>query len=140
MTHHAIATKKRRERPEEAVHRFAVQLLKLNGVKGLIFYHCPNGEVRSRVTAAILVGLGVRRGVADLCLVLPGGRAAFLELKAPKGRSSPEQKVFRTDAEAAGALYAVATTSDEVQAVLSSWGALRRSIRPSEAATLRAAE
>lgn len=137
MTLHAIARKKPRSRPEQGLHRFTIQLLKLNGAKGVLFYHCPNGESRSRLIGAILAGLGVLPGVADICLVLPGGRAAFLELKAPGGRPLPSQRAFRPAAEAAGALYAIASTPEAVQAVLAGWGALRE---PSHALAREAAE
>jgi len=42
-------------------------------------------------TGAILSGMGVKPGVADLALVLPGGRPGFLELKSRKGRLSPRR-------------------------------------------------
>ena len=140
MTHHAIALKQPRQHKEEDLQRYAVQLLKLCGVRELVWFHVPNGEARSKVTGARLKALGVRPGVADFAMTLPGGRSAYLELKAPAGRPSPEQRVFRSDAEAAGALYAIARTPEEVESILAGWGALRRSVRPSEAAMLRAAE
>lgn len=140
MTHHAIHLKDPRPHREEDLQRYVVQLLKLCAVRGLVSFAVPNGEARSKVTGARLKGLGVRPGVADFALVLPGGRAAFLELKTPTGRPSPEQRVFRADAEAAGALYAIARTPEEVQTILSSWGVLRRSIRLSGDQVLEAAE
>jgi hypothetical protein len=69
--------------------------------------------------------MGVRRGVADICLVLPGGAAAFLELKAPGGVLSPEQLLFQQSCEWAGAPYAVARSLDEAVEILRDWGALR---------------
>jgi len=140
MTHHAITLKEERPAREEDLQRYTVQLLKFCGARELVWFHVPNGEARSKVTGARLKALGVRPGVADFAMTLPGGRSAYLELKTPKGRPSPEQKVFRSDAETAGALYAIARTPEEVQATLSAWGALRRSMTPSEITTLRAAE
>lgn len=140
MTHHAIHLKDPRQHREEDLQRYVVQLLKLCAVRGLVHFHCPNGEARSKVTGARLKGLGVRPGVADFCFVLPGGRAAFLELKTPTGRPSSEQRVFRADVEGAGAMYAIARTPEQVQEVLGAWGALRRSVRPSEEKALEAAE
>jgi hypothetical protein len=58
-------------------------------------------------------------------MVLPGGRAAYLELKSRKGRLSPAQLEFRAACLAAGALYAVARSTDEAIEVLRSWGAVR---------------
>lgn len=140
MTFHAVARKTPRKRPEQDLHRFVVQLLKFSAVKHLVHFHVPNGEARSKLTGAILNGLGVRAGVADFVFVLPGGRAAFLELKDKAGWISQPQRAFRADVEAAGALYAIARTPEEVQAILGSWGAIRRNVRPSEAKELEAAE
>lgn len=125
---------------EDDLHRYAVQLLKLCGQRDVLYFHVPNGGLRTKRTGGYLKALGVRPGVADFALVLPGGRAAFLELKTPTGRASPEQRVFRSDAEAAGALYAIARTPEEVEATLAGWGALRRLAKPSEGPALRAAE
>lgn len=107
------------------LHRSVIQLLQFNGTRGLIYYHCPNGEHRSKRTGARLKAMGVRPGVADICLVLPGGTAAFLELKSAKGRTSTEQRVFRADCESVGAKYAVAASIEAAAEELSAWGALR---------------
>jgi hypothetical protein len=104
---------------------FVTQLLKFNAAKGVIFYAVPNGEYRSKRTLAKLKGMGVRAGVADIALVLPGGKAAFLELKSLRGYPSPAQRVFRADVEATGALYAIARTREEATLILAEWGALR---------------
>jgi hypothetical protein len=110
---------------EYRLQYFVTQLLKFNAAKGVIFYAVPNGEYRSKRTLAKLKGMGVRAGVADIAFVLPGGRAAFLELKSLRGYPSPEQRVFRADVEATGALYAIARTQEEVTDILNSWGVLR---------------
>lgn len=110
---------------EFELQRAVVDLLRVNATRGVIFFHCPNGELRSRRTGARLKAMGVRPGVGDLCLVLPGGHAAFLELKAAAGRMSPEQRVFRADCETIGAFYEVASSPEQAAAVLSQWGALR---------------
>ena len=110
---------------EFELQRFTVQLLSLNAKRDCVWFAVPNGEYRSKRTGARLKAMGVRRGVADLAFTLPGGRAAYLELKSPTGRPSQEQREFRADAEAAGALYAVASTPEQVTGVLASWGALR---------------
>lgn len=125
MTHHAIARKDPRQASEMGLHMFTAQLLRLQCAKGVVWYHVPNGEARSKATGAKLKCMGVRPGVGDFALVLAGGKAAFLELKRPGGRPSAEQRLFRADAETAGALYAVASTPEQAQDILASWGALR---------------
>lgn len=115
------------------VHRFAVQLLNLKGVKNLIFFHVPNGEQRSKRTGARLKAMGVVRGVSDLVLIIPSQptpRVVFLEIKDAKGRLSVDQKIFRQRAEDAGVDFLIASSSDEVVAQLAKCGALRR--RPTE--------
>lgn len=57
------------------------------------FMHPPNGGQRNVIVAAQLKRAGVRRGVPDLWF--PQRRGGFcglaMELKAPKGRVTPEQ-------------------------------------------------
>lgn len=54
----------------------------------------PNGGRRDAVTGARLKAEGVRAGVPDLCLPYPSGRwhGLYIELKAPGGSASPEQR------------------------------------------------
>lgn len=94
-------------RPEQAIQRAAVQYLRLMENLGeLTFFHVPNGGRRSKVEAGIFKGLGVRAGVPDLVLLFPGGRTAFIELKAEGGRLSTSQRAFRNTVEYLGFPYA----------------------------------
>ncbi len=56
-------------------------------------HHSPNGGARNAVTGARLKNLGVRRGFPDLTLWLPRGgfHGLAVELKAAKGKPTPEQ-------------------------------------------------
>ena len=56
------------------------------------------------------------RGVSDI-IVVHVGRPYFLEVKRPKSYQSPEQKEFQKRAEAAGALYAVVGSIEDVEAL-----------------------
>jgi len=62
-------------------------------------FHIPNGGRRSRVEAAILIGLGVRSGVPDVCLpVSRGGYGAlWIEMKARRedGGKAPTKNQYR---------------------------------------------
>lgn len=120
-----VQQKTRRNDIEFKTQCAIVQLLKLNTVAGCIYFHPANGESRSARTGARLKLMGVRPGVADIALVLPDGRAAFLEVKAPKEYQSPVQRVFEKDLSISGAPYAVVRSVDEAHAVLKSWGAVR---------------
>lgn len=68
-------------------------------------FSVPNGGYRSARTAGVMKSEGVRRGVWDLFLPVPMGHHSglFIEMKAGKGRLSPEQKLFR---ESVGESYA----------------------------------
>jgi len=52
-------------------------------------------------------------GRADL-LVVFGGHAVFVEIKAPDGRQSDKQKVFEQRVNAAGAVYVLARSLEDV--------------------------
>jgi hypothetical protein len=56
----------------------------------------PNGGARNAVTGAILKREGVRKGIPDLMLVKRNKdySGLFIELKAPKGIPTKEQKEF----------------------------------------------
>lgn len=116
-------------RPEQELQRAVVELLGYAAAPGVIWYAVPNGGWRSKSEAAIFAGLGVKPGVADFALVLPGGQAAFLELKSAKGRLSPAQEAFAESCATAGALWAVARDIDEAIEALRGWGAVRISGR-----------
>ena len=70
-------------------------------------------------------GDSLRAGVADLCVMMPGGRTGWLELKQARGRQSDAQRVFQALCERFGHAYALARDLDEAIAVLKSWGALK---------------
>ena len=87
----------------------------------------PNGGARSAVTGARLKAEGVRRGVPDLFLAQPrmlwerpGCDSAvqfyaglWLEIKTPKGRTTPEQEAFMDRQSARGYCCRVARSVDE---------------------------
>jgi hypothetical protein len=109
---------------EFQLQRYVIDLLAVCGRRDIIFYHCPNGEYRTPKTGERLKAMGVRAGVADLCLVVRG-KALFLELKVARGRLSPEQWAFRETAVAAGVAYEVARTPEQAKGILAAWGVLR---------------
>jgi len=71
----------------------------------------------------VVVGLGGRtykfrsvtqRGVADRVVCLPDGTTWFIELKAPKGRLSPLQRLFADQMKELGQRYACLWTKEQI--------------------------
>ena len=109
-------------RPEQAIQRAAMRYLGLLEIQGrLLAFHVGNGGYRRRTEAAILKGLGVRAGVADIVIVLPGGRVGFIELKAPGGRLSEAQRGFRDSVRDLGAVWGICSSVDSVQDLVQRW-------------------
>ena len=116
----------RQNRPEERLQRAVVQWLNLTGVDAL-WFAVPNQKGgRSTVEQMVLVTLGLKAGVADLCFVLRDGRAAFIELKSEGGALNQDQLAFEADCSARGIPYAVCRSIPEVQGTLDGWGVLCR--------------
>jgi hypothetical protein len=73
----------RRRTPEADTQRAIVKALRVVLPKGSIVHHAANevssGDRRGKLRQAILVGMGVHPGFADL-IVLSGGRVLFLEV------------------------------------------------------------
>lgn len=82
-----------------------------------VFWHTPNGGLRSKREAAKLRAMGTLPGVPDLILICepPGPCLAFLEIKAPGAYLSFEQRSFRHAVEGMGAPYWVVRSIDEVR-------------------------
>ena len=59
-------------------------------------FHIPNGGKRSKIEAARFKAMGVQAGIPDLFLPVPRGKyhGLFIEMKAPKGRTSAAQNVW----------------------------------------------
>lgn len=88
-------------------------------------FACANAGRRSQRTGARMKAEGLMPGVADLCIMLPHGQAAWLELKTIKGRQSVEQKGFEARCIRLGHPYCLARTLDEAVVFLKMVGALR---------------
>jgi hypothetical protein len=119
----------KRTYPERAIQTAIVKALKkYSRPQSCFWYAIPNGGKRDVITAARLKAEGVQPGAPDLGFVLPFGLAAFLEIKAEKGRQSVSQEFIEKQINALGGRYAVAHSVDEAWGVLAAWGVL-----PSEA-------
>lgn len=105
-----------------------VAQLRLICRRDVVFFHCPNGELRDKRTAAKLKAMGTLPGVADLVFVWCDGgvlKNLYLELKAPKRTMSPEQMVFCDRVIDAGADYQTADNIDAALQILRWHGLLK---------------
>lgn len=116
---------KRRGTPEADLQRAVVVALRFALPKGAIVHHCANEVTetgpRGARRQAILVGMGVFPGFADL-IVLCDGRVLFLELKSAKGRLSPAQEGFRNAVLALGFDWALVRNLDDALGALADHG------------------
>ncbi|HEY8948473.1 MAG TPA: VRR-NUC domain-containing protein [Rhizomicrobium sp.] len=108
----------RARRKEEQDLQIAVAgMLDLIRLPEWIFFHVPNGGVRSKAEAAILKAMGVKAGVHDIVIIWRG-RCIVIELKAPDGKLSKAQKDWAVEALLAGVVIFEARSMKEVLAIL----------------------
>ena len=124
---------KRRGTPEADLQRSVVTALKFALPKTAIIHHCANEVTepgpRGAKRQAILVGMGVHPGFADL-MVLCDSRVLFLELKSLKGRLSPNQEAFRDTVLAQGFGWALVRSVDDALGALADNGFASRAQLP----------
>lgn len=115
----------RRSTPEADAQRAIVQALRFALPRDAIVHHCANEvtEVgpRGARRQAILVGMGVHAGFADL-IVISGGRVLFLEVKSQTGRLRKSQEVFRDHVTTQGFGWALVRSVDDALGALADNG------------------
>lgn len=115
----------RRSTPEADAQRAIVQALRFALPRDAIVHHCANEVTdagpRGARRQAILVGMGVHAGFADL-IVISGGRALFLEVKSQTGRLRNSQEVFRDTVVTQGFGWALVRTVDDALGALADHG------------------
>ena len=90
---------------EFVIHAALVEYIRWFRQAGVVFFHSPNGEERTKSVnpktgktycpgGTRLQRMGVRKGVPDL-VILHSCRIMGLEVKEPDGTLSREQKEFR---------------------------------------------
>lgn len=121
---------RKNDNPEERLQRDVVRYLDLALPEGCgVFWSATMNGVRvSPVIRSRLKASGVRPGVYDLLFVvlwnvgsLKAGDTYHLELKAPKGQPTPEQKLLMAALRPAGR-GEYARSVEEVCAILTEWG------------------
>lgn len=131
-------------RPEEKLHRAAVEYLRATLPKPWICWHTPNGGGRSKAEAGILKAMGVLAGMPDLFVLGPrigswydkpiGPELIAIEFKAPPKplksggvskavpRLSPAQRARQADLGACGVPYLVIDDMAEMVQALKALG------------------
>jgi hypothetical protein len=108
----SVAKKKRKHSSEEA----DIQSEFFNQVKIFfpripekLLFAIPNGGSRNKLEAINLKRQGVKRGVADVLLLIPrcGFASLCLEFKTKTGKQSDDQKEFQEQAENCGSKYVI---------------------------------
>ena len=126
----------RRSTPEADLQRAVVHALRFALPRTAIIHHCANEVTeagsRGAKRQAILVGMGVHAGFADLT-VLSEGRVLFMELKAPKGSLRPHQEAFRDAVLAQDFGWALVRNLDDALGALADHGFTSR-VRPARRA------
>lgn len=79
--------------------------------------HFPAGESRSAITGARLKRMGLQKGWPDF-LIIHDGKLVGLELKAGKGKASPEQTAVGDAFVANGFSWQIVRSLEEVERVL----------------------
>jgi hypothetical protein len=114
---------RRRAQPEQLIQRALVERLAWQKPAGVWFCHVANGGYRRPTEAAIMAGMGVRRGAPDLLFIVDG-RMYGLELKSEHGRLSPAQRECHEEIRKAGGVVGVASDVEQAVTLLQAWGIL----------------
>lgn len=77
-----------------------------------LFFRIKN-EGLNNISGARDKAMGLVAGVADMCLLLPNGRACFIEFKSDKGRQSDKQKHFESIVKMRGCEYFVVNSKEK---------------------------
>ena len=79
------------------------------GLPDKLLFSVPNGGSRNKIEAKNMKRQGIKKGVADVILLVPkkGFASLCLEFKTKTGKQSDEQKEFQRQAESCGSKYVV---------------------------------
>lgn len=126
----AARTNGRLDNPSEhVIQTRLVDYLAYAARPDVYYFAIPNQANRGIYNATKMKAEGLRSGVADLCFMLPGGRAGWLEMKKPGGSLSATQKKFRDICASLGHHWALAKSVDEAIEILTKWDALKPAYR-----------
>lgn len=112
----------KRNHPEDAIQKTVVEWLQVMENLGRLTYFAIANKPRNAASGAREKQLGSRAGTPDLCILAKAHIPLFIEMKAPKGRTSFEQvsAMHRLDT-VGGAVCVVCRSPDDVREVVSRW-------------------
>jgi hypothetical protein len=87
--------------------------------RGVFCWNNPTGAAQTAPGRWVSFG---KKGSADIIGILPGGRFLAVEVKAPQGRLSAEQREFLERVSALGGMAVVAKSAADVDAALRAGG------------------
>ena len=120
---------RKRGTPEADIQRAIVSALRFVLPSGSIVHHAANEVTQAGQAGAkrqaILVGMGVTPGFADL-IVLSQGKVLFLEVKSATGSLRPAQEAFRDTVQAQGFPWALVRSIEDALGALSEAGMVTR--------------
>ena len=122
--------KKKRQHEESHFQQQVVAMLRAHGV---FCFSVPNGVKLKKSSAKIAKAEGLLAGVADLIVLLSGGRTLFIEFKNPNktGAQSKDQREFQKTVETLGFNYVIWDNWIQVQDFINSYNSCKcRDIMP----------
>jgi hypothetical protein len=101
-------------------HHIQIQVKQYLDWNNYEFFAVPNGSARHIIIAKKLKAEGVKSGVADIFICLGNEKfhGLFIEVKAPKGYQSPNQKEFEIRVKKLGYEYKIVRSVDDLIQVL----------------------
>lgn len=115
-----LKTKTKRVDREGPLQRACVDFLRQT-FPGAIVHHSAGERAGARAGARAR-DMGQVAGFPDIILLLPEGRTAFFEVKAPTGRVADVQRAFMARLDALAHPCAVVRSVADVRAALAAWG------------------
>jgi hypothetical protein len=110
---------------EHLIQAAILNYLYYNAAPNVFAVAIPNAGKRSGRMGARMKEEGLTPGAADLCVLLPGGKCAWMETKTAKGRQSDNQKGFEARCQRLGHRYTIVRTLQEAIGFLLTIGALK---------------
>jgi hypothetical protein len=114
---------------ERRVHIAIADTIRIGIEPGWIWWHTPNGELRSDETGALLQRMGVQSGISDFLFLDPLSRLFALELKRKGKKPTDAQKAFLMHVALGSGDAKWVDNFDDAITVLKRWGVLSERVK-----------